>query len=626
MSQGSRRVVASMVEHGDHMSEAGSGSAPQGRGSQLQSVLGFALEVFRVPGGDAAKALGLLLVAGLVEGVSLLLLVPLLSIAMSANSLAIHKPAWVNWLGLDQSFLTVGTVLIVFVMASALQVALSYAKDVRVSRTLNDYVRFKQVALFTSLSEANWGHASQLSASAMSRMLTAEVERLGEAGHNLLSFLQSLFMLGLYVALSALISPSMTIFATILGMISFLVLAPVRTRSIAFGQFLVARYHDQHHTIATFMAGLKLAKSMGVERRYAGRFEASTAYLADETAKYVTMSGAMDGLVKVGNAVALCAFLYFAIEYQNMDLPSLVVMILIFMRISPRFSGLQSNVQHVLTNLPVLAALNAVKADADRAAEALVEAHGAPLSLRQTLQIEAVSFRYPQTESNQALQNISFTIPAGQITALIGPSGSGKSTMADLLMGLTSPDCGKILVDKTPLTATNRRHWRQQVAYVQQEVFLFAQSLRENMQLARFDATDAQIWACLEMASAATFVRQLPAQLDTVVGSTGVRLSVGEQQRIALARALLREPELLVLDEATSALDWENQKLVADAVENLRGKVTILTIAHRPSMIAFADQVVTFSHGKVVEVGSFDVLKADPNSHLSLMIAGESVG
>ncbi|OYU77545.1 MAG: ABC transporter ATP-binding protein [Alphaproteobacteria bacterium PA3] len=615
-----------MAKHRESQSAEGLGSMTNRLNSQLHRVLGFALEVFRVPGGGAVKALGLLLIAGLVEGVSLLLLVPLLSIAMSSSSMLTLRPNWIDWLGLEHTFFTVGTVLFVFVLASTLQVALSYAKDVRLSRTLNDYVRFKQVALFTSLSEANWGHASRLSASAMSRMLTAEVERLGEAAHNLMSFLQSLFMLVLYVALSALISPSMTVFATSVGVFSFLILAPVRTRSISFGQFLVARYQEQHHTIATFLAGLKLAKSMGVERRYAERFEVSTAQLADETAKFVTMSGAMDGLVKVGNAIALCAFLYFAIEYQKLDLPSLVVMILIFMRISPRFSGLQSNVQHVLTNLPVLAALNEVKTDADRAVETLVEPTGAPLQLREALQVEQVSFRYPQTGEKDALQGIAFEIPAGRITALIGPSGSGKSTMADLLMGLTSPDEGRILVDGEPLTATNRRYWRQQVAYVQQEVFLFAQSLRENMQLARSDASDEQIWACLELASAANFVRQLPAQLDTVVGSTGVRLSVGEQQRIALARALLREPELLVLDEATSALDWENQKLVAEAVEKLRGKVTILTIAHRPSMIAFADQVVTFSQGRIVEAGPFDVLKADPNSQLSLMIAGESVG
>lgn len=615
-----------MAEHRESSSSDGPTSQPSRLNSQLHRVLGFAMEVFRVPGGDAVKALGLLLIAGLVEGVSLLLLVPLLSIAMASSSVLTHSPAWIDWLGLDPTFFTIGTVLLVFVLASTLQVALSYAKDVRLSRTLNDYVRFKQVALFKSLSEANWGYSSRLSASAMSQMLTAEVDRLGDAAQNLMSFLQSIFMLVLYVGLSALISPSMTIFATVLGIISFLVLAPVRTRSIAFGQVLVARYQEQHHTIAAFLAGLKLAKSMGVERTHAARFEMSTAQLADETAKFVTMSGAMDGLVKVGNAIALCAFLYFAIEYQKMDLPSLVVMILIFMRISPRFSGLQRNVQQVLTNLPVLAALNEVKANADRALETLVEPTGAPLQLRQALQVEQVSFSYPQAREKDALQSISFEIPAGQITALIGPSGSGKSTMADLLMGLTSPNEGRILVDGAPLTPANRRYWRQQVAYVQQEVFLFAQSLRENMQLARFDASDEQIWACLELASAANFVRQLPAQLDTVVGSTGVRLSVGEQQRIALARALLREPELLVLDEATSALDWENQKLVAEAVENLRGKVTILTIAHRPSMIAFADQVVTFSQGRLVEAGSFDVLKADPNSQLSLMIAGESVG
>jgi ATP-binding cassette subfamily C protein len=125
------------------------------------------------------------------------------------------------------------------------------------------------------------------------------------------------------------------------------------------------------------------------------------------------------------------------------------------------------------------------------------------------------------------------------------------------------------------------------------------------------------------MAQAEGFVAQLDTGLETIVGERGVKLSGGERQRIALARALLGKPALLILDEATSALDWRHQALVADSIKALRGKTTILTIAHRPSMIAFADWIVAIDHGRLVESGPFDILRRNPHSHLSQLLNGE---
>ncbi|TIO48634.1 MAG: ABC transporter ATP-binding protein, partial [Mesorhizobium sp.] len=175
------------------------------------------------------------------------------------------------------------------------------------------------------------------------------------------------------------------------------------------------------------------------------------------------------------------------------------------------------------------------------------------------------------------VSGISFGLPAGEVTALIGPSGSGKSTIADMLLGLLEPSQGEILADGDEITAQNRRAWRGQVAYVPQDVFLLHDTIGANLRLAAPQAGDEELWAALRKAHAAHFVERLDRRLETVVGDRGVRLSGGERQRIALARALLREPSLLILDEATSALDWQNQSLIAQSIEELRGKMTILT-------------------------------------------------
>ncbi len=221
------------------------------------------------------------------------------------------------------------------------------------------------------------------------------------------------------------------------------------------------------------------------------------------------------------------------------------------------------------------------------------------------------------------VRSIDLALRANTITALIGPSGSGKSTIADLFMGLLHPTEGTISVDGTPLSDGNRRLWREQVAFVPQEPFLLNDTIEANLRIASPDATEEQLRDALRTAKALDFVDRLPAGLATLVGERGTRFSGGERQRISLARALLRQPKLLILDEATSALDWENQRLIANDIAEMRGKLTILTIAHRLSMIDFAEDVIAIEEGRVVEAGRFDQLAADPHSRLAMMLRGE---
>jgi ATP-binding cassette subfamily C protein len=197
---------------------------------------------------------------------------------------------------------------------------------------------------------------------------------------------------------------------------------------------------------------------------------------------------------------------------------------------------------------------------------------------------------------------VNLTLPAGSCTALIGPSGAGKSTLADILLGLITADVGAVSVDGQLLTPALARAWRAHVGYVPQETFLLPESVRTNLLLGDANADDAALWQALEAAAAAGFVRTLPRGLDSPVGERGTQLSGGERQRLALARALLRRPLLLVLDEATSALDAANQDRIGHALARLRGRVTILLIAHHSALVEQADQVVVLQAGRVSEV------------------------
>jgi ATP-binding cassette, subfamily C, bacterial len=340
----------------------------------------------------------------------------------------------------------------------------------------------------------------------------------------------------------------------------------------------------------------------------------------------VRLSSLSGVMFQGSTALVVAVFVYVALRWFSLPLSEIVVLVFLFMRVAPRFTALQGDVQEILINLPAFDAMQELQAACEREREmAGVSDHLFPL-LRSALELDAVSFRYGEG-AEDVLSHVSFSVPARQITALIGPSGSGKSTLADMLMGLIEPARGTVAIDGVVLDELNRREWRECVSYVPQEVFLLHDTIAANLRLAAPSASEEAMWEALRAAEAAAFVERLPDRLETVVGDRGLRLSGGERQRIALARALVRRPQLLILDEATSALDWENQSLIARSIEELRGSMTIVTIAHRPSMISFADWVVALEDGKVVESGPYARLIDTSGSRLSRMVAGEqSVG
>jgi ABC-type multidrug transport system fused ATPase/permease subunit len=184
---------------------------------------------------------------------------------------------------------------------------------------------------------------------------------------------------------------------------------------------------------------------------------------------------------------------------------------------------------------------------------------------------------------------LSFSITANKTTALLGPSGVGKSTLIDLILSLQQPTKGQLFVDGISLNQIDQNQWRSQIAFVPQDAFLFHTSILENLTWAKPNATTEEIEIALKQAGAFEFIQQLPKGLDTLVGDRGTNLSGGERQRIALARALIRKPQLLILDEATSAVDDKSENLIKEALGQLSGKMTIIIVAHRSSLVELAN-------------------------------------
>lgn len=317
------------------------------------------------------------------------------------------------------------------------------------------------------------------------------------------------------------------------------------------------------------------------------------------------LSGPVAGFVPV-LVVALIAGLALLVfgSRPAAVLPGLATVMLALQRLNVRLGGFVYHLQQLADNRGRLDRLDGLLA---AAGDRRRRQGGLPFDgLRRGLVLEAVDLRYDPGQP-PALQQVSFAIDRGRVTALVGPSGAGKSSIADLLVGLHDPSGGRILVDGVDLTRLDPLRWRARLGVVSQDIQLPHGTVAEV--IAHGQAADpAAIAAAARRAQAAAFIEALPDGYATLLGEGGHRLSGGQRQRLCLARALLRRPDLLILDEATSALDRDSERLVLDAISAAAGAMTVLVIAHRLSTVRQADRIVVLEAGRVVEQGGHEAL------------------
>jgi ATP-binding cassette subfamily C protein len=575
-----------------------------------------------------ALALGLLILVGLTEGIGLLMLVPFLHLVGFASEAS--TPTGIIAIA-NQLFatinlpLTLPTVLCLYIGLISFRAFLVRWREVLLTEIRLGFVDHLRIRLYKAIAQANWLFLLRKRSSDITHVLTSDINRVGQGTYFFLTIIVSGFVALIHIVVAFQLSALMTLIALITGALLLLILWPQVRRAKVLGEQLTRANQKVFGTVSEFLDGIKLAKSYGAEKRYSQTFTDTILNLRRQMLDF-TRSNAWVGMIyQIGAAIALSGLLYIAAVILRLPVAELLVLILVFARLLPMLSNLQRSYQHLVHMLPAFASAMEMQARCEAEAEPiLIDKNWTP-TLRQEIKLQNVHFRYEKQKDKKILSELNLVIYAQQTTAIVGSSGAGKSTLADLLMGLLTPDAGEILIDGQPLEAQRTRSWRQSVAYVPQETFLFHDTVRANLLWTRPQASDEELWQILRLAAADQFVAELPDRLDTVVGDRGVRLSGGERQRLALARALLRHPSLLLLDEATSALDNENEQRIQLALDELHGELSIVVIAHRLSTIRHADQIVVIDNGRVVENGSWEELVARQDGRLRALLKAKTI-
>lgn len=561
----------------------------------LAGLAVFGRELISIQPGRTALTLALLLAAGLTEGISLLVFVPALQLLHDPDAAggtiaarALHS------LGVP---LSLGPVLLLCTLLVTARSMLVHAKNNAAAALHMGFASQLRKRFYQSLAEAHWSTTGRLRSADLEETVINGIGRVQSGVWALFLLTQAVILLAVYAMLSMLISPPLTALVASAGLLLLLALRGQRRRATDLGRAVNEAHRDSFRELSALVHGLKVAKSFGIEEAHSERFARSVDVLTKGSLRYAALRSQSSLYFQLAAGGLLAGSVYLGDRVLGLDLPALLVLIFCVVRLTPYVGQLQGFLQELLFALPTLQATQELESCLRAAREQRPTDQS--FTFVDVLIAEDLVLSYPGS-SKPALDQVSIRLPAGSCTALVGPSGAGKSTVADVLLGLITPDAGRVLVDGRELSPDSARAWRQRVAYVPQETFLLPESVRANLLLGTPEASEEMLWAALDAAAAGDFVRALPQGLDTLVGERGSALSGGERQRLALARALLRQPLLLVLDEATSALDADNQERIGAALETMRGKVTILLIAHNSALIERADRIVRIEQGRVV--------------------------
>ena len=445
--------------------------------------------------------------------------------------------------------------------------------------------------------------------------LGAESNRVASTISSMIKLFMKLLSITVFIVLLISISWQLTIIVALLLSTVVVLNQWFVTRARTLGQQLSVASRDYSRGLLDMLLGMALVRTSAMEKTELQKIKSFVQNLEDRQLMSQFNSAAVGPVTEIASITCLMSIVIIS-QFIFKDIEALSAVLLTYLvilfRLLPQLSELNSLRSSVANTLP---SVDIIEDFLSRTNKPFMRAGDRPFPdhLEQGIHFDNIRFAYEGAD-DLTLKGIELFLPKGTTLALVGGSGAGKSTLADLLPRFADPSGGKITVDGVDLRDFALGTVRRAMGIVSQDTFLFNTSVRENIAYGTAGATEEELYDAARRANALEFIEQLPRGFDTPIGDRGVMLSGAQRQRLAIARALISKPTILILDEATSALDTVSERLVQEAIENLSRDRTTLVIAHRLSTIQNADQIAVMEKGKVIEVGSHGQLLAK-NGH-----------
>ena len=563
--------------------------------STSQGALPMLLAFARAYPGRTTLALTALIVAGLLDGLGLSLLLSMLNLATGVED----EPSLpeqialdlVDWLGLEPSLVVLLSLGVGMIGIKAIIVLLA---NRQVGYTVAHVATDLRLNLVRAVMHSRWRYYLSQPVGKLSNAMATEAHRASEGFyHGAVMATQGISAL-IYAGLALMISWQASLIALVfggvlLGLLHFLVrmAGGAGRRQTGLLKTLLSAMTDQ-------LGAVKPLKAMGREDHVDKMLSGQTRELKKALKNQVLAKASLIALQEPMLAILVGIGFFFFLVQMNMPMATVMIMIFLIARSVNHLAKGQRAWQHMAISESAYWSLFHTIEEAESQQEP-PRGFRQP-SLESGIEFKAVDFRYGE---RAVLNQISLRIEHGRLTVLTGPSGSGKTTLVDLVAGLLHPDAGQILIDGVDLSDVDHRRWRRMIGYVPQDPLLINDTVLANLSLGDPELGKDEAMAALRLADAWEFISQLPMGLETVLGERGGLLSGGQRQRLAIARALIHRPALLILDEATSNLDGESEAAVIKTVNKLKGQLTMLAVSHDHGLVEAADQVISLRDGRI---------------------------
>lgn len=555
---------------------------------------------------------------GLFEGIGINSIIPLFSFIVkdqnkSTDSISnftekvfdfVHIPYELKYLLILMAILFISKAIMTFFT--------NYITD----KIRTDYVKKTRHNLFELTLNSSWPYLSKQKIGYLEKVLMTDINTYSA----LLSYISSTVILVInaliYSFIAFSISPQIIGITVAMGGIFFLSFKPLvyKVRIISHRSADVLKRIANH--VNESMIGIKTIKAMNLERAVADQGQSLFEDMRHIEMRVSVLSSLTYVVTQPFSILLIIGLFIFSYKLTAFNFASFAVIVYAINKIFTYIQDGQARFQNINALYPFL------KTAYEYENQALINQESrrgnTDVDFTDTISFKDASFGY--TDTHLTISNLNFDIPHGKIIGIIGPSGAGKTTLVDLLLKLINPSHGQIMIGDTNISTIQRDIWRNNIGYVSQDIFITNDTIENNIKLHNPDISDEDMIEASKIANIYDFILSQPHGFKSQVGERGMEISGGQRQRIALARVLARNPKVIILDEATSALDNESESIIQKAIESMRGKITVIIIAHKPNTVKNVDEIIVLDKGKLVEKGSPDELIKDSNSYYNKII------